>query len=238
MFAKTSYRANWTPDLPIQLGDIGVLEYGQFSIASSLQKQGLPFEVRESGGSLSLDYSSQNSTMRTINGNSGAVPVSGVPLQANLELSFKNDVGVLFQLSGSRRSIIANLDELGNEILERYRNGSWKKEWVIVTDVLTTDNTTIIISTTANNTLELACSLLPGGGRNLALPGIDISVVNESGSSIKVLGSKQLIPLYNVKGIRHPFLGNPVFRSFHDGAPSGDIALTDQPFDEKEFVRQ
>ncbi|PSL45399.1 hypothetical protein CLV51_104101 [Chitinophaga niastensis] len=238
MFETTSYRANWTPDLPVVPGDIGVLEYGQFVLTSSLAKQGLPFEVRESTGSLNLDYNSQNTAVRTINANSGIIPVSGVPVQANVEVTFKKDVGVLFQFSGSKRTIISNLDELGDTILERYNNGVWKKEWVIITDVITTDNTYIIISTTADNTLQLACSLPLGGDNNLALPGIKVGVVNESGSSIKLLGSNHLTPLYNVRGVQKPFLGNPVFR-LSEAIRNPDFkALEELPFDAKELVTE
>ncbi|MBV8253410.1 MAG: hypothetical protein JO154_12450 [Chitinophaga sp.] len=238
MFDTTQYRASWTPDMPIKLGDIGVLDQGLFTLTTTLEDQGLTFKTRESSGLLSLDYNSKNTRVTALNGSTGTIPVSGVPMQANVEVKFEGSSGILFQFSNSKHVIISNIDELGDAILEKYDAGFWKKEWVIVTDIIQTDNTSLIISTTSNNTLQLACSL-PIAGGSLAVPGAKINVMNESGSSIKILGSTGLVPLFNVKGIRKPFLGNPVFKS-SDYMTSMQLPsqLENLPFDTKEFITE
>ena len=55
---KANLRANWLPDKQMNVGDIGKIEDGIFTLYTTLTHQGFPVKVSESAAGLGTDYSS------------------------------------------------------------------------------------------------------------------------------------------------------------------------------------
>jgi hypothetical protein len=244
MYKKTSYRANWMPDKPLQIGDIGKLEDGTFTLFTTLEKQGIVFTTRERDSGLDLDYSSKDTVK--ISENTGAEipiakPVANIKAKLNIEL--KSEDSILYQTTGSKIIIIDNLDTIETEMLQRYKDDKWMKNWVVITEIIKTDFVTIIISQSKNNTLEFEAS---GNAKlqsiNLADASLGLNLVRESGSSIKMLAKQNLTPLYKVRGIWDPWIGATQVREKTRGEvletmpPPTYDKLRDMPFNEDEFL--
>jgi len=212
---KTSYRANWLPDKPLNIGDIGKLEDGIFTLYTTLEQQNIPLEIRPSPSSLDFDYTSKD-TVRVVSDLGASAPVAaGTPVNGkfSVKIDFQNNSGVLFQVTGSQKQIISNLDAIEKNILAKYKNNEWNLEWVVITEIVKTDSATIIINTGSSNTLEFEASGDAGLKTiNLADARLGLKLMRESGTSTKIIAKEQLTPLYVVKGITDPLFGKAKFR--------------------------
>jgi hypothetical protein len=214
VFKNTRYRANWLPNRPLNIGDIGQIRDGLFILRSNLNKEKIKFKIRESSADLDFDYSSKNAVTIETSGSANATgSIPGAELSGKVIINFNKTNGIIFQMHNSKKVVIENFTEIENEILSKYEQKKWSKDWVIVTEIIIADNATIIISTSNTNKIELACDAQFGLGPNkLADPKLKLTLVSEKGSSTKILGSKGIAPLFQISGIYQPFLSKPQFR--------------------------
>jgi hypothetical protein len=233
---KTNYRANWLPDKPLSIGDIGKLEDGIFTLYTTLEQQGIPLQTRSSDSSLDLDYSS-TSTVKLISDDAADtnIPTQAVQAKLKLKIDFQNSKGVVFQMTASKKKIISNLGDIEKIVLDKYRNNEWNLGWVIVTETVQTDSATIIINIASNNTLEFEINgKADVASLNLADVNLGLKLLRETGSSTKIIAKANLTPLYLVKGIRDPLIGKTTFRSPQRTSLRFD-QLKDLPFDPAEI---
>ncbi len=211
MHTQTKYRATWDPTKQLKIGYIGKLENGVLNIYSSLGKEGIAIEssVEENGSS--MDYTSHDSVSITAK-ISGTAPAAGSVLSetdAGFSFEFSGDNSIVFQTGNHRTHQLINLAEIEEAILEKYREGNWAKDWVIVTEVIEVDAATIIISNSSNGRLELKASASIGLNKmTLTDAALNLSVAREQGSTLKYIAQNGLTPLYRVMGLRSPWLGN------------------------------
>jgi hypothetical protein len=235
---KTNYRANWLPDKPMNIGDIGKLSDGIFTLYSTLEQQGIPIKVRESTSSLNLDYTS-NDSVKITNGLDTAVSSAGLPVaegKVMYKIDFQRAEGVVFQITDSKKVIIENLSEIENSILEKYKKSVWDLGWVVVTEIVRTDSATIIINTGGSNTLEFEVSGDVGiKSVNLADTSLGLRLIRESGSSTKIIAQANLTPLYVTKGISDPLFGKTKFRGANAYRAIQFDALRELPFNPSEI---
>jgi hypothetical protein len=235
---KTNYRANWLPDKPMNIGDIGKLSDGIFTLYTTLEQQGIPIKVRESSTSLNMDYTS-NDSVKITNGAETTVQVPGLPIgegKLKYKVDFQRSEGVLFQVTNSKKMIIENLSEIENQILEKYKKSVWDLGWVVVTEIVRTDSATIIINTGGSNTLEFEVSGNTGLGTvNLADTSLGLKLLRETGSSTKIIAQTNLTPLYVTKGISDPLFGKTKFRGANAYRAIQFDALRELPFNPSEI---
>jgi hypothetical protein len=235
---KTNYRANWLPDKPINIGDVGKQENGIFTLYTTLEQQGIPIKVRKSTSTLDLDYSSTDS-VKISNGVEANVSVPGLPVakgKLKFKVEFQKSEGVLFQISESHKQIIENLADIETQILDRYKKGIWNLGWVVVTETVCTDSATIIINTGGSNTLEFEVSGEAGMKViNLADTKLGLRLVSESGTSTKLIAKTNLTPLYVIKGISDPIIGKTKFRGAEPYRAVQFNALRALPFNAAEI---
>jgi hypothetical protein len=232
MNAQTSYRAAWLPDHPLRIGDVGKLEDGLFTLYTTLDQQGITVTIRESASTLGLDYSEKDSFSVSADASGQLQGVRG-----KASIAFNRQGGILFQITGSTVVLIDNLASLESIILKKYSDGNWPKEWVVITELIRTDYASILISTSASCSLDMAFDVPVGfSGLQLADPKLHVSIVQESGSSIKMIASSNLTPLYRVRGINKPFLGKAGFKQRAVAERVTEIkALQEMPLDVREF---
>ena len=235
MNKHTGYRANWLPDSTLRLGDIGKLEDGLFTLYTTLEQQEINFITRDGPSTLDLDYTSSDSVDITFNADTGNL--TGNTPKGNIVISFNSNNGIVFQMTESKKIVIEDLYKIEEAVLQRYNTKDWPKEWVVISELITTDNATIIISTSSNNKIELECDASIGFAKTrLADPKLNMKLIRETGSSTKILCANVLTPLYQVKGIYTPYFSNPEFRTRYDITEGIESSVfKDLPFDEKEL---
>lgn len=210
IFDKVGYRANWEPNRPLELGLIGRLDNGILDVVSTLEQEGLVPKPLKDESPGDLDYTSHDTVEIDIK-LAGKAPAAGSVLtdaEAGFVLNFHGENAVVFQVQNTLTHQIINMAELEKEIVKRYKDGSWPKDWVIITQLVEAVSATIIISNSSNNKLELKAAANVGtANMKLTDASLGLSVAREKGSSLKVLAQKGITPLYRVMGIRHPLFG-------------------------------
>ena len=237
---RAGYRATWEPNKPLELGMIGRLDGGIFDVVSTLEQEGLTPKILKDSTPGELDYTS-NETVDIGIKLAGQSPIAGSALteaQAGFVLDFHGENGVVFQVKDSLTHQIINMAEMEKEILKRFKDGTWPKDWVIITQLLEAVTATIVISNSSNNKLELKASANVGtAALKLTDASLGLSVAKERGSSLKVLAQQGITPLYRVMGIRHPLFGK-----VHVGArgiePAQEESFDYQDFDPEEVENE
>lgn len=238
MAKSTKYRANWLPDRPLKIGDVGKIEDGLFILYTTLEQQQIPCRTRDGISELGLDYSTKGSYSITGSAATGdALTVTqGIPLTGKVSINFTADNGIVFQMTGSKIQIIENLAEIEGDIMRKYDTREWPKEWVFISELVITDNATVIISNSNNNQIELGCTGKMGfANSKLANPELGLTFISETGSSVKIIAATGLTPFYRVRGIYKPFLSKEEFRTRTDPTAELKSKPTDLPFDQREL---
>lgn len=210
MHTQTKYRATWDPTKRLSIGAIGKLEQGVLSLYTSLDKESIPVEIAKGNLGAAMDYSSHEQ-VTIITKLSGSIPLDGSVLgqaDAGFSFSFKSDNSIVFQTSNHRVHQLVNLAQIEHQVLEKYNNGNWDKDWVIITELVETDAATIIISNSSNGSLELKANRNVNGPISLTDAGLGLSVAREQGSTLKYIAQNSLTPLYRVMGLKSAFLGS------------------------------
>jgi hypothetical protein len=236
MASKTAYRANWEPNKPLGLGMVGKLTNGVFDLFTTLEQEGLAMKDLKDETTGEMDYSSSGSVDINIK-LAGQAPLAGSVLteaQAGFVLDFHSDNGVVFLIKDTLTHQISNMGELEKKIVERYKNGTWPKDYVVITQLVEAVSATIIISNNNNNRVELEATA------NAGLPSIKLTdaslglkVANERHKTMKVLAQSGIIPIYRVMGIRHPLFGKPALSNREFGAT--DKELVQEEFQYQDF---
>jgi hypothetical protein len=236
---KTNYRANWLPDKPMNVGDVGKMEDGIFTLYTTLEQQGIGLKVAELSSSLNSDYTSNESVKVTMNGHDLATGVPGIPITEGrilCKIDFQKSDGVFFQICEPSRQVLENLSEIETEILDRYKKGVWNLGWVVVSEVVRPQSSTIMINSFGTNVLEFELN----SGRdqspvNLADTSLGLHLLRETGTCIKYLAKNNLTPLFAIKGISDPLFGKTKFRGANAYRAIQFNALRDLPFDPSEI---
>jgi len=126
MNSHTGYRANWLPDQPLRIGDIGKLEDGLFRVYTTLEQQQLTFTTRESKSALALDYTSSDSAHVDFNLDTGST--NNALVKGKINISFTKKDGVVFQMTEAKTITIDNLASIEKTVLSRYSSNDWPKE--------------------------------------------------------------------------------------------------------------
>jgi len=162
-----------------------------------------------------LDYVSSDAVKFTLKA-AGSTSVSGSALakgDAGVMVSFSMANAVVFQTSGCKSSRIKDEHGLGAKILELNKNHVWPNDYVIATEVVEADASTILISTGREAFIELKAegSLEPAAFK-LANLDSKFRIVRESQMGVKIVTSGGLTPLLRLSGIKKRILRSDVFR--------------------------
>jgi len=198
------YYATWTPDVPLKLGDVGILEKNVFTRMDNLNNLGLPFEIIKDHTKAPLEYSSKNSVKLT-NKIAGDVAPQGSTFKisdAGIIVEFLREKAVLFKLNNVTSSCIDKRFALDGEILKKYNNNQWKKEWVVITELKEAESGTIIISNSKDTKIELKANANIGiTDLDIAGASFNFSVQNPKNMDMQIIAQEGLTPLFRLMGI-------------------------------------
>lgn len=209
------YYANWMPDQPVALGDFGILDGKRFTQLGNLSKFQISFSVIKKQGTPQQHFCSKGTVNYLLHAKG-----TGGSLNACVELGFKKSGAVFFNLAGCHYDMIADKVALGQAIETLYRNGPWKLEWVIITDLVSAHCTTVAISNTDDAKLTLAAETsVPN--IDFADASVELKVSSSKGVGYQVISAPGLSPLFAFARLRKRWFDDPEFgpdsRKFAEG---------------------
>jgi hypothetical protein len=198
--------ATWLPGDLLELGDIGVLKDGRFRKESSLQELGVSSQSSPLGPTQSLQYSSKNGTVISID---SSVPAPApVDVSAKITVEFSSDGSFLFHASNVRNRRLENNARSADSLLDLWEKGAWDKNWYLIESVHHADCVTIIVAedTSAGVTFNAKGSL---GGIPLANPKVELSIASARGKMTQVIAGRNLRPLYSCLRVKEGIFSGP-----------------------------
>lgn len=212
--------ANWEPGRPIKLGDFGILRDRTFIHLGNLSDLGIAFDERPDLANDQKFFTSQDSVEVKFNAK-GSVPISGiVNVNASLEVNFTSQNAVFFNAADCDYLMIENKVALGKEIMEKFENNEWQREWVVVTDLVKAGATTLAIS--GGRSASIVFEASGNVDRiNLSDASIGLTVKNATNVGYQVVAENGLIPLIGLCKIQSTFLWwndkfKPLTRALND----------------------
>jgi len=215
----------------MSIGDIGVVNRGQFHHRTSLQKLGISFDTKESPHTDDLEYTSSEGVKITYK-MAGEAPIAGSKLaqaEAGVAMEFSRGESMYFRLKGVHTTMIDDIRALEQAIRQRKTSGDWENQWVIVTEVKRADSATIFLSSSANGQIELRASgKVNAADIDLADTDLGLQISRRSDMGLAILAKKGITPLFkgmrlrtglfhgegrlHEKAIGYPNLGSPSLR--------------------------
>ena len=216
MKKKFGYYATWNPGVPLKLGDIGTFNDNVFTRLSNLVDRGIEFEIRPDETKTPLEHNSEGSVSVTTKLSGTVAPQGSVltNLDAGIIVEFSKENSTLFKANNTTSPSIKDTITLGEQILKLYREGKWNKNWVIITELVEAENTTVIISNNSNSKIELKANA------NIDAPTFDIadaefkfSTQFSKGLETKIISAEGLTPLFKVMGMKTRIFLPPIFKT-------------------------
>jgi|GEM_PF-4663425 len=240
LYQNFNYFSPWQPSLKIKLGDIGILHGYQFERLANLVELGIPFDELMHGNTANIDFSSdKNLTIKSKTDFSTSEEVTALGQgEARIEVNFAAQKAVLLQVEGAKTRVIADQIKLAEEIERRFNepkpDDQWKREWVVVTEVVEGDQGTILVSKDRGGQITLkAKTALNSGQLNLASASAEFETVVEKSIGAKVIGQAGITPLFKLKGISKSWWSNEGrFRTKGIGKPEEIPDITPLGIDE------
>jgi hypothetical protein len=203
IWSGLGYHAAWLPNSPIALGDVGVLSGGRFEQVTSLKALGIPAGVEPPGRIMDLSYASKEASHGSLR---ASVDADGAA-RGGYEIKFGRAGAVLFVAKRCRTARIADLDALGRTLIERSKLNQWKREYHVVTEVVSTGPVTILVANDANCSVELAANAHLLDVSALADVEISLSIERSSGLAASLVGQSNITPLFALRALRSRLLG-------------------------------
>jgi hypothetical protein len=231
---KFQYRATWEPGKTLRIGDIGILEKGIFSLRSTLEQEQIALQIRVDESEGSLKYTSEGSVeIKAKLAGEMSMPQSQLAKgDAGFVVQFKKQNAVVFTINGTKTYQIENTGQIEREVLQRFAENKWPKDWLIITELVEAKEATILISNAKDSQIELKANadISPSSELNIADAEFNFSVVSKRGLSTEIIAKEGVTPLYRVAGIRKPLLGDPSLGS----KELFGVVFAEVPFDEIE----
>jgi hypothetical protein len=198
--------ANWLPTSPVELGDIGILEDSVFVPLANISRFGIEIGKPQQG---TIDahqaFNSSNDVTVKLEAKGQAGIGSVTAANATLSITFGSQHAAFFNAAGCSYFMIADKLGLAAAVMKLYDAGQWNREWVVVTDVVPSKETTVVISGAANASIVLeADASVPN--INVAQLGLNLSVASSSNVGYEIVGSSGLTPLFGLSKVKSRFL--------------------------------
>jgi hypothetical protein len=207
LFDKFNYIANWFPNANVKLGDIGIMEGYYFKQMGSLEEMNFTFKTRVSDQPIDFSYSWGANFDFTAYEKAKALNNIG---EGEFKIRFTGSGSFVFESSNCMVSEIENKITLGQEIKKMYKSGSWDRNWVVIDTLITSESSTILVSSTKDAELELSASV--------NVPNVFISdnkvglkVRTQKGELTKYIASKGLSPFFGTSKVKTSFLNQLTF---------------------------
>ena len=196
-----NYYGAWLPSTRYELGDVGLLKNNLFDRVTSLKNLGISFTPSRDSDSTKIDYVSESSVSRVIKAAGQLNPnLPNIPEgQAGIGIEFSKEGAFIIQAEECYELFIEDLVKLEKDILQVYQEGNWKSRWVVITQLMSTPNATILISNSSQSKIELSAE------GDVTLQGVSLgnaqakfAVRAEIGKVLKFIDAKNVTPFFKL----------------------------------------
>ncbi len=206
------YYAQWMPITKIELGSVGVLVDGVVYVEkTTLRDQGIDFDVIDDPSSSPLDLlSSRETKISTKAAGEVSTTMPSVPqAKAGITVEFDSQAAYVIKAAQSYEPRLSNVARLEQEILDRFRRGEWRREWVVISQLVTTPAASILISQTRKSRVEITAEGQANVGQRVELgnASFEFQVSSQSGQVYNFLNTENVTPLFQLIGIKRRPLG-------------------------------
>ena len=194
----------WPINTDVKLGDVGILEDGVFKRTDTLENLGIgkPKE-RESRGEANFEYTSKNGVAVEFDPNI-ETKIKGIG--AKIEIKFNREGAVFLRLDEHLVRQFESTDQIGKNIIQRFKNNNWQRDRVIITEIISSTNATILVAGSNNATASLLLDISLPEAEAIA-KGKFVQSIGFTGSfGAKIIGAN-VSPLIRICGIKRKFLG-------------------------------
>ncbi len=231
--------ANWEPGKPIKLGDYGLLKKRTFNYLGNINQFGITFKIRKDNTRHNQKFTAGNSTDVTFIPRGEISPVGIKCIQASLEVDFKNENGVFFNAVECEHNLIENKSDVEKKILKLYEERKWKKNWVVITELIKSKSATILVSGNKFSSILLEAS---NNVQNINLANASLRFKTKYTKNIgySLITKDSLIPLMSLSKIQEKLFEEPVVEPLYDmilrPSPQGPSQTQDHRMIEKKLV--
>ena len=192
------YYAAWPPNHYHKLGDFGKLDGNRFTYLGNIKDRRfrVKFTTRKHNAIVSFDHQTKGAVKITFQ-----PKVSASIINASMKIEFSKKDAVLFKTSGNMEtigniySVLENITKLANKTI-------WKKEWVVISEILKADFTTALISKESGASIEFEAKSPQVTFLDLANLSADVKVKNSRHISTKVVATGRATPLFKLIGFK------------------------------------
>ena len=230
MHEHVGYFPTWLPNVALHPGDYGTIAGGRFTRLGALDEApfSLPLERRRGAMLQRLSYQSKSGIEVVMGGASERLG------RARIEIA--SSQAFLFEAQGLRAVTLENLGQLGVELVGLWREGRWKTEWVIVSEVQEVDGLAVVVADEGNAELELEAKVALGDTNQLADPNAELRIARRRGRVLDFLGFGRgrapLTPLYKLARLKRRLWSEPTWSNVRDDRlAEDDSALEAVAFD-------
>lgn len=209
---RFGYTATWLPNVPVRLGDIGTLYGHTYERIRTLADFGISFDSRPPiSMTTSLEYASTGDVYITIK-QKGELSIANSALakaDAGIIIEFGRAGAVVFQAGGCAVSSIEDQLSLADKLLAMYADGQWNRDYVVVTDVVHAEWTSVLVSkaNAANIEFRLDADLMHASLADASAAGLQ--VIRSHNIETQIIAKGGLTPLFKAKGIRPRLIQPP-----------------------------
>ncbi|MEL7532473.1 MAG: hypothetical protein AAFN10_14240 [Bacteroidota bacterium] len=231
IFKKTQLRANWELSKNLNLGDVGYMNDGVFTMQTTLKDLGIDFTVRKGIKQDKLDLSSeQGVNVHPKFDSSASAEVIEMTAQVIFDIEFHKAKSYVFKAAGIRTDMISNIMDVGKAVLKKYQAEDWDDDLVIIAEIKTADSVSVLISNESGTKTQISAT------GNLDIKDLDIAKADigmEANSNkklaLEILGKPGTNPLFKVMGLEKSLLSKLfkkkpkiVARGLGDPAPQAE----------------
>lgn len=206
------FLGTWLPNQRIAVGDVGTLKDGVFRRVTSLEQLEIPFKLLRGRALGDLEHSSGAGVSFGAGAGASGTPTPGIQANGRASMKFEKSGGFYIRARGCAEELVADGKTLADAILERFQDGAWEKDWVVIDRVVRAESATIVVCAQAGGSLELSAAATTGPF-DLADAKLGIQAASWSGEMTRFVAEAGLIPLYQVRRVRAPWFGEPSLES-------------------------
>lgn len=200
------FYANWFPDAPVKLGDIGILHRKtMFERKSNLGNElKVDFSLRPATITLPVKGEDSNNYQFTtgqgsqcnIIGKGDANMING-----GVEIILAGENSFFFNLAGVVIQEIEDQIKLSKQIIDLYARDLWNKDWCVITSILYSSSSTILGSRSGNKKVVLeAQSNIPDV--RLSDASLNLTLKSSSQLDYHLISKGGLTPLFKISKLR------------------------------------
>lgn len=204
------YVPTWLPNTKFEIGMIGVLTDDSFDPIKPLVNAGIDFDpatqIAPDTSPSPFRYTSESGVTFTSK-LAGEVRTDFPTIpQAEAAISYTFDTKGAFVLEAEKayEPRILDKDWLLSEVIKAYKDGRWKSNWVVVTQVLHCPRLDILISKSTNSEVLITASgnANIGTGIELGKANIELKAQIRRGEVYNGVGSEDVTPLVRVAKLK------------------------------------